>query len=223
MNVFWAVLLERSTLEIPMDSLLDVAAYCGYKGFMRLSEPYQRTDTVRNHFCRQFMENSSDPDDVLVMLDNDHWHPHHVVFSLAQHNLDVVGALAFRRGPPYDPCFYIMRNNQLFSPTEWSGQLFECDIVGHGAVAIKRRVLTQLEYPFYKYEYPAFADFEQSEEIFFGLECMKRGIKHHCDTGLVIPHLTYQGIDDAFSRAYRDAAKKDIRDHPFDVPSEPVP
>ena len=71
-KVFWAVLLERAVQIRAVNSLLNVAAVGGLYGFTRLVQPYMRTDLARNNLIAKFLSESKSPEDVLVMLDNDH-------------------------------------------------------------------------------------------------------------------------------------------------------
>lgn len=202
-QVFWAVLLERSVNGRAVNSLLNVAAVGGLYGFTRLVQPYMRTDLARNNLIAKFLADSKSPDDVLVMLDNDHeFSDPYIVAKLAASPHGVTGALAFRRGSPFDPCVFVRcPDNKLHPIATWNkGDMIECQMVGHGAIAIKRRVYDDLlafgfKSPYYRYEYPDDGR-APSEDMYFGRVCEAAGINHYCDTSLVIPHLTDDVIDD---------------------------
>lgn len=196
MKIFWAVLKERSIEEHAADALFDVCSYTAGPDVYRISIPYVRTDNARNICVDGFMAyDNPDPNDVLVMLDCDHLVPPDVVLRLAAHNVGVVGALAFRRSPSSDPLFFMELNGQLTAPARWEkGSLYACDFVGTGAIAIKRWVFDKLlaageEPPFFRIEYKAEKWLSLGEDYYFAMLCKKHGIKHHCDTGLEIPHL----------------------------------
>lgn len=207
-KVCWGIPMERSIQHLAVESLLDVAAVCGAAGFERISLGYMRVDMARNLFIDAFMKHCEDDNDVLVMLDADHIHPPNVVERLATAPdvVGVVGALAFRRGGNYDPCFYMAdENGDLHAPMEWEeGNVYQCAAVGTGAVAIKRWVFTKLaesgwKWPFFRYEYPTEnGSAIPSEDIVFARACMRAGIHHYCDTGTIIPHLrsaTVEGVE----------------------------
>lgn len=194
----WSVLMERNLSNEAVASLLDVAAVCGYNEFERITLGYMRVEMARNLIIQGFLEHTSNPDDVLVMLDADHTHPPNVVLQLASvpHELGVCGALAFRRGGNFDPCWFVRdENGDLHAPMKWNkGQVYQCDAVGTGAIAIKRWVFTKLDesgwkWPYFRYEYPE-KGAVPSEDIVFAKACSKAGIYHYCDTGLITPHIS---------------------------------
>lgn len=206
-SVFWVMLLERSLMDVAVDAALDVATWCGRLGYNRIAVPYMRTDMARNAIVKIFMENANEPDDALVMLDCDHAHPVDIVERLASHPTErgVVGALYFRRGAPYDPLFFTVKETDdssplLHAPAEWEqGKTYECDVVATGGMLIRRWVFDTLRsagvaWPYFQYAYPK-PHYQQTEDVYFGLRCREAGIKHYCDTALIVPHLTVQGIN----------------------------
>jgi hypothetical protein len=219
-QVFWSTLLERSVQEQAVIPLLAVAGRAANQGYSLLATGYQRTDTARNYLIDVFLKNTTDPDDCLVMLDCDHAHPVDIVERLAAHNVGVVGALAFRRGEPFDPCFFVRTpDGKLAHLLEWRG-LMRGAVVGTGAVAIRRWVFDKLTeagfgWPFFRY---AYTDEEtlrasgfQSEDVYFALNCEKAGIPHHCDTTLVTPHLITSAVDDETWKRWVTAHKDQIQ------------
>lgn len=211
-DVYWAVLLERTVMQEAFDSLLDVAAYCATRGFIRITLPYTRTDAARNRITRAFITCGNNPHNTLVMLDNDHIYPVDVVERLAQRPEaeGVIGALAFRRGPPYDPCWFVREGEYLRRPAQWDcGAVYECDAVGTGAIAIKRWVFDRLteagfHWPYFRYEYPEGLNFNPTEDMYFARICEEAGIRHHVDTALEIPHITTKLItQETWEREYQ--------------------
>ena len=75
-QVFWAVLWERYLPGLLADYLMSVASMAALEGYGRISTLYGRVDTVRNDLVDGFLSLNGHPDDVLVMLDNDHHHPY---------------------------------------------------------------------------------------------------------------------------------------------------
>ncbi len=204
-EVYWSVLPERSIGEYAFMASLALASRAGNMGYSYITSNCQRTDVARNRLCGAFRKIATDPNDVLVMLDCDHAHPHDTIERLVDRDpaLGVVGALAFRRGEPFFPCFFIRgENGKLHQPLQFTGDLMQCTIVGTGAIAIRRWVLDAIAeagYPapfVYEYNEDMHATGEyQSEDITFGFTCEKLGIPHYVDTSLVIPHLTTSAID----------------------------
>lgn len=204
-ETYWSALPDVSVGEYAFMASLAVASRAGNMGYSYMTSGRMRTDVARNKLCAAFRQIATDPDDVLVMLDCDHVHPHDIIERLIDHEPEkgVVGALAFRRGEPYFPCFFLRApDGTIRQPLQFTGDLMRCTIVGTGAIAIRRWVLDKVAdaYPApFAYEYDAtmFQTGEfQSEDVSFGYRCEALGIDHWCDTGLVTPHLTTSAIDD---------------------------
>lgn len=221
-QVFWSILFERTLDGNAVDALLDISLVSGMRGYQRISLPYMQTAMARNRAVRSFLDVSQNPNDVLVMLDGDHVHPHDIIYRLASHDpeLGVVGALYFRRGEPYDPMFFRRTDGTLRNPAEWDrGMIYECDAVGTGAIAIRRWVFDKLEdagvgSPWFQYKFPPDSDYYMTEDIFFAELCEGQGIHHYCDTGLLSVHIGAKFIDEREWEAYKDA-------HP-EIVQEPV-
>jgi len=207
--VFWAVLMERSIQGEAVAALLDVAGAAAQAGARRISLGYMRTDMARNLIVEAFLKHSNSPNDVLVMLDADHTHPPETVVQLAGYpaEIGVIGALAYRRGGHFDPCWFVKGDDgELHAAMTWEeGQVYECAAVGTGAIAIKRWVFDELDkagypWPYFRYEYPE-AGAVPSEDIIFARACMAAGVSHYCDTGLTTPHIL---TDYADGRQWRE-------------------
>jgi len=202
-KVFWAMPMERNIGYNTVNSVIDIAGIAALKGFRRITVPYMRTDMARNHIVQSFLEISENPDDMVIMLDADHIHPDNILVKLSAlgSEFGVVGALAFRRGPPYDPLFYI-RNSEgkLRAPAEWEeGALYECAAIATCAIGIRQHVFVKLEeagfpYPHFRYSYPEESNFRQTEDIFFARRCEEAGISQWCDTSTISPHLSIVAI-----------------------------
>lgn len=216
-RVFWGVLMERTLNCHAVSRLLDISFIAGVKRYERIDLPYMRTDMARNRMAQSFMEETTNPNDVLIMLDGDHVHPFDIVPRLANHEpeLGVVGALYFRRGEPFDPLFFKRIDGRLRNPAEWErGMIYECDAVGTGAIAIRRWVFEKLTkqgmgYPWFQYTYPDDKEFNMTEDIFFAGLCEKAGISHFCNTSIITPHLGVRFIDEQDWTAYQ-AAHPDV-------------
>jgi hypothetical protein len=216
-TVFYAVLSERSgsANDQCFNSLLDVAEHAGINGYKHFRLGYSRTDFARNEFIKAFLANSKRDNDLLVMLDCDHKYPADIVSKFAVHDPTngVVGALAFRRGEPYDPLFFVKVEGALHSLAEFEyGPTYECAIVSTSAISIRRWVLLELiqrgnRAPFFRYEYPTDLSLP-SEDMYFGRICEQSGIMHYCDTSIIIPHATQSWVDDKVHMAYLEQHKE---------------
>ena len=199
-RVFWAVPMERAIVGECVVALMNVAQRAGELGFHRITINYARTDLARNNIAVAFLQLATDPDDTLVMLDNDHQHPADIIERLVAVDAPVVGALAFRRGEPYDPCFYAREpDGSLHAIVPDGPGLYECDAIGHAAIAIKRDVFDALgpqTFPWWRYEYEAGTTYMPSEDLWFCKALNAANVPIHCDASIVTPHLNIGWIDD---------------------------
>lgn len=211
MKVYVAVVMDKFLEQYAVNALLQVAAHCGKHGYNQIIWPSQRVDVNRNNIVKQFLEHSKDDNDVLVMLDSDHAHPADIVERLVAHNVGVVGALAFTRGAPYMPCWFMRIDNGWHPGAEWEPGLIPCDAVGTGAIAIRRWVFKKLDEfdsemggSYFQCVYPASMTVPTpSEDMYFAGACYLAGIKHHVDATLVTPHLMTAAVDQEYFEAYK--------------------
>ena len=203
MQVYWSVLFERALLEDGVDALLDVAGTCAQAGYVRLSVPYMRTDAARNLLTAMFLDVSTDPDDVLVMLDCDHCHPSDIVNRLAKSLYPVVGALAFRRKPPHDPLIFAKdESGRVLNVIDWpQNAMIKVAAVGTGAIAIKRSVFDTfhqagIRFPIWEFRYENDGQVCKGigEDFLFCMRCEQAGVPVYCDTSLLTWHLNIQYV-----------------------------
>ena len=213
--VYWSLLMEGSLGEDAADAMLDVATFAGYQRYVRIGMFRTQVDVVRNAVVQMFLEaaderlKTKDPADYLVMLDADHTHPHDILYKLTRHGLPIVGALSFRRAKPFDPL--IFRKNgegKLKRVDVWTGELMEVDAVGSGAIAIQRGVFEMLaekghEPPYFRFDY-RLGDpvWRLGEELYFCELCRQCGIRVHCDSSVITPHLTVCPVQGREWKAY---------------------
>jgi hypothetical protein len=227
-HVYWSVLMERTISEMAANSLLNLAMSAGAKGFTRIGVPYMRVDWARSLVARAFLDRTKDPNDLLITLDCDHKHPQDVLLKLAAHppECGVVGALSFRRGPPYEAMFFIRDSEgRLRSPAEWEDGLYEVDAVGMGAIAIRRWVFDALDangwtWPYYQFAYPPECGFNKSEDIVFCEQVRAAGVQIYCNTSLCTPHIGTYLIDD---KLWREVNVHNVRTADYDVAVEGKP
>ena len=219
--VYFASLPERCGVanDEVYNRMMEIALKAGASGYHMATIGYSRTDKARNMLCKQFMETSDYDNDLLIMLDSDHMHPVDILDRFASHDpaLGVVGALAYRRGEPYDPLFFVRdAEGTMRVPAEFErGAIYPCAIVSTSAIAIRRWVLVELlkrgyDYPWFRYEYPVNGGLP-SEDMYFGWICERAGISHHCDTSLEIPHLGYRWTGTADFEAWKKAHPANIQ------------
>lgn len=205
MKLFWAVLAERAGAAnyVCFNSMLDVAMVAGRNGYSRISSGYTRTDDARNGMIEMFLSKSTEPDDMLVMMDGDHKYPLDILEQFADLDpaLGVVGALAYRRGAPFDPLFFFRgEDGGLHTPLGFErGPVYQCAMITTSCIAIRRHVLDSLiregfKLPFFRYTYNEETGVCPSEDVYFSAICEKAGIPVYCHTGIEIPHATIDFI-----------------------------
>lgn len=216
--IYWAVLMERTLSEQAVQALLDIAQSAPLES-ERIGVPYCRTDEARNMLTQLFLKKAQGDDDRLIMLDCDHIHPPDVLARLAAHDVDVVGALYFRRvavDSPSEPTPLLWRigqNGYEFMHDYPKGQLVECDGVATGAICIKRKVFRMIEekvepYPFFRYNYRNGLDQFPTEDVDFSARVTQAGAKIFCDTSLVTKHIVWAWLDENTWTRYQASAEK---------------
>jgi hypothetical protein len=198
---------------VPLGRNVSASAFLNFweiarRGWPLIHRPYSRTDVNRNEFGRALLASDYTH---LVMLDLDHRHPYDIVERLAsivQYDRDkfqVVGALAFRRGKPYNPCAYQLDGDgELRDVIEWTPGMLKVDAIGHAAMIIDRRVLEKTPAPWWQYEYWEWSDEYDypTEDLFFCRLCREHDIDIWCDTTLITPHLAETDIDQEVFQRY---------------------
>ena len=222
-HVWWAVLHERTLYEGAVRAIEDVTDYSARRGFHRIQAGYAATDAAREMITRAFLDASTHPDDVLILLDNDHLHPADVVDRLAGvKGVGVVGALCRRRGYPFDELIQQRPPDggplKRITGFEY-GDVVPCSMAGGGAMAIRRWVFDRLravygfQYWFWRYVYDDHAKDRPGEEVYFYRMCEEAGISIGCDTGTISPHLTIipvEGLLELLGAAERGEDWRDL-------------
>jgi hypothetical protein len=218
-RVWWAFLPERCIYDLSWKASMQIAYRLGQLSQIypeQKWEPvwtqYGRTDITRQGLSEVFQQESSRPDDTLIMLDIDHDHPVAVAKRLAAHDLPVVVPLMFRRGEPYDACaFRRGPDNELHHLRSFDPGVFEMNWVGSGAIAIQRWVFDKLAAAghkwFFKYEYFDDPQRAPSEDLYFSKICEAAGIKMYVDTTFETRHISLGTIGQDTHEAY-------VADHP---------
>lgn len=186
-------ILIASPLHRPVDmntfiSFVRLANYRSPKNqydfmFVQNSLVYQARDQI----VKTFMESGHD---ALMMIDSDmtfHWE---AVDRLASYNLPFVTAKAFKRVPPFQPCFYTQVNweegkeAELQVPIQYQlNTLLEIEGAGMACALIKREVFEQVQGPYFE-PLP-----NLGEDLTFCLKLKQAGIKMYCDTGMQFGHV----------------------------------
>jgi hypothetical protein len=201
----------RILVSIPTERNVNALAFWPFmeiarQGWDFLEMPYTMTPVARNKMAMDALTGNYD---ALVMLDSDMIHPKDVVQRLARWAISdksrqVIGGLGFRRGAPFDPCAFILNDeDKMCALHEWPQGLVKVDVVGFAAVLICREVFAQIERPWFEYKWLD-GDTMMSEDVVFCRKCREKGIPVYVDTTIISGHLVDALVDE---KAYRSFMK----------------
>ena len=176
-NVNWRFASSLMSLELPCKTRV-------------IWQVRSMIDTARNSIVDEFLKM---PGKYLMMIDDDHEFSPKTALKLMEHNVDIVGALAFKRRPDYQPCVY--RQNQedkQYYPI--LPKVFqEVDVVGSGCIMIKKEVFEKVKFPYFYTEYDE-KGVHWSVDFRFCQKAKKEGYKIFVDPTVEIPHIGEQEI-----------------------------
>lgn len=142
----------------------------------------------------------------ILFTDDDHIFPADTAIKLLEHDVDIVGALAFKRRPPYDPCIF---NAVKDETTGELGMVHEVSIkqglqevtaIGFAFVLIKVEVFKKLQFPWFIYGDKSLgimiAQGGIGEDMSFCVKARNAGFRVFCDTDLIVPHIGDQQMID---------------------------
>ena len=167
-------------------------------------------DEVRNLLVTDAMDNGCTH---LIMLDTDQFYPKHTIPRLLSYDLDAVGALVYRRYPPFDPVMYRMRQDgegyeHVHADEMFSGGLVEVDATGCGCVMFKMDVFLKVPPPWFVFK-PLDGDQKNlGEDVGFCAKLRSAGYKIFVDTSLEVEHLATMSINRAAFELYQGLAKR---------------
>jgi hypothetical protein len=119
--------------------------------------------------------------------------------KLLEHNLDIASMMAFKRTPPYNPCFYKDKVGNEYIPWyEWNkDSLIECAGIGLACALIKTKVFANIGLD-------CFIPRDNGEDISFCEKAIESGYNIWVDTSLCAGHVSQEIIGSAHYLAYRD-------------------
>jgi GT2 family glycosyltransferase len=202
MKIFVAVPLNRPIDFYAFESFVRLANFNGkheYQfGFTQNSLVYEARETLVEQFLKTECE-------AIMFIDSDMVFDHRSIEYLESHNLPMVTAKAFKRVPPYQPCFYTTVTEKdglpyLESPVEYGIGLLEIQGCGMACVLIRREVFTKIQQPYF------FPQKHMGEDLSFCLKVKEAGVKMYCDTSLQFGHISNEPIfEHHFQNLYKKA------------------
>ena len=155
-----------------------------------------------------------------VMLDQDHIHPPDIVNrlgKLANENRDkwIIGALNYRRAPPFDPVgYWIDEKAQRYytvPPSQWGTELREVQALGLSAAIFAREAFEAFGPPWFDMDWSKAAEGAYpGEDTCFSRHAQAAGVKLWADPTLCSPHLKLIGVG-------REYHEQWVREHPEEI------
>lgn len=141
----------------------------------------------------------------LVMFDADMIYKRDTLTNLLKHKDNmVVGALCFKKFPPFNPVF-IREGDNAF---EWEeNSLIEVDRTGTGCMLINMQVFNDIEKPYFENKYDESGIVLIGEDYLFCDKVKEAGHKIYVDTATEVDHLTKLRSNEKLWRAW-DLIKK---------------
>ena len=128
----------------------------------------------------------------LIMMDTDMVYHHKTLTRLMAHRLPVVGALCFRRYPPFDPLMFRGDINAYELIEEWeNNSLVEVDATGTGCLMFDMSIFDALPYPWFRFRNnpdPRSLGIV-GEDIGLCSDLRRKGYKIFVDTAIPAGHL----------------------------------
>jgi len=138
----------------------------------------------------------------LCMFDTDMLYHEDTLYRLLEHDLPVVGALCYRRYPPFDPLMFRGKPGNYKSIDEWDDELMEVDATGTGCLMFNMEIFRQMPAPWFKIRHNPDGS-PIGEDIGFCSDLRGAGYKIYVDTTIPSAHLTTMAITDETYRWYK--------------------
>ena len=136
----------------------------------------------------------------LVMLDTDMYYDIKTIPKLLSHERDVVGALYFRRCPPFEP--FMVKNNEYI--LEWEeGDLIEVDRTAGGCILFNMKVFDKIDPPWFEVEKTENGMIKLGEDYNFCDKLRNAGYKIYVDTSIVAEHLSAMRVNTRWFKLWR--------------------
>lgn len=159
---------------------------------------------AREKMVEIFLESDCD---AIMFIDSDMTFEPHQIDQLASYDLPFITAMAFKRMPPFQPCFYTKMEYKdgqpkLEVPIEYSAGVLEIEGAGMACALIKREVFENIEKPYF-FPLPGLG-----EDLTFCLKLKEKGFKMYCDTTQSFGHVaTFEITEKHFKDFYKRAVE----------------
>ena len=157
-------------------------------------------DTLRNDLVQSALSAGATK---LIMLDTDMLYHPRTITSLLARNLPIVGALCFRRYPPFDSIMLRGDVNGYMPVDEWEpDELVEVDATGAGCIMYDMSIFREMPFPWFKFRSTEKGE-GIGEDIGFCQDLKAAGYRIYVDTSVPCDHLTTMAVNHKTNLLYR--------------------
>lgn len=161
-------------------------------------------DTLRNDIVESALNMGSTH---LIMMDVDMIYHPKTITRLLSHRLPVVGALCFRRYPPFDSIMLKIAGTgreKYESIDEWKeDELVEVDATGAGCLMFDMEVFRKMPRPWFRFQRDPDSGATIGEDIGFCQDLKAAGYRIYVDTSVPSDHLTTMAVCRQTNLLYR--------------------
>ena len=154
--------------------------------------PRVMIDTARNAMAQEVIDNPEITH--LMMIDDDHVFESDILMKMLEKDVDVIGALAFKRRPDFAPCVY-KKNSNGDHFTILPEDFIEVDAIGSGCILVKRKVIEDIEFPWFQTGYDE-NYIHWSVDFDFCKKVKAAEFKIWCDPTIRVKHIGDQPLID---------------------------
>ena len=164
-------------------------------------------DTLRNDIVQSSLSLGATK---LIMLDVDMiYHPKTITILLGR-KLPIVGALCFRRYPPFDSIMLRGDVKGYIPVDEWEpDELVEVDATGAGCIMYDVDVFRKMPFPWFKFRHDPETGAGIGEDIGFCQDLRAAGYRIFVDTSVPADHLATIAINEKTNRLWRTIKTKE--------------
>ena len=142
-------------------------------------------DSARNMLVQEALKDSSYTH--MLMIDDVMTFEPDFVLNLLEHDVDIVGGLAFKRRAEYTPCVFEKRKDAKYYPI--LPEVFrEVDVVGTGGILINMDIFKNVKYPWFETYYDD-DNVHWSVDFDFCIKAKKAGYKIFIDPKSEMGHI----------------------------------
>lgn len=132
----------------------------------------------------------------VLFLDADMCYPTDTIRKLLVADKDIVGALCFRRWPPFSPCLFDGEPYRIMCMHDYpEDQLIRVTATGTGCLLIKAAVFETVGYPFFKFGSTPDGG-PLGEDIGFCYKAKEAGFEIWVDTSCKTDHITMMRVNE---------------------------